>query len=179
MVEKTHTAVHQNGEHAKAFPPLDPDTYASQLIWLAITFGLLHLLVRRVFLPRVGAILDERNARAMGELALAEELKSDTEAAITRYEQALADARIKANDIAKGMRERLASQTDKERARVEAQLAAMFAEAESRIAAAKSKSLASIGEVASSVTSAVVFRLIDKEVTADEVKRVLMPRAAE
>jgi F-type H+-transporting ATPase subunit b len=179
MAEKTHTAVHQNGEHAKAFPPLDPNTYASQLIWLAITFGLLYLLVRRVFLPRVGAILDERNARRMGELALAEKLKSDTEAAIARYEQALTDARIKANDIAKGMRAKLASETDKERARIEAQLAAMLAEAENRIVAAKSKALASIDEVASGVASAVVLRLIDKEVTTDEVKKALMQRAAE
>jgi F-type H+-transporting ATPase subunit b len=179
MVEKTHTAVHRNGEHAKAFPPLDPDTYASQLIWLAITFGLLYLLARRVFLPRVGAILNERNARTIGELALAEKLKSDTDAAIARYGQALTDARIKANDVAKGMRETLATETAKERARIEAQLAAMLAEAESRIAASKSKALASIDEVASGVASAVVFRLIDKEVTTDEVKKALMQRAAE
>ena len=55
----------------------------------------------------------------------------------------------------------------------------MLTEAEGRIAAAKSKALASGGEVAADVAGAAVSRLIGKEVTTDEFKRALMQRAAE
>jgi F-type H+-transporting ATPase subunit b len=62
---------------------------------------------------------------------------------------------------------------------IEAQITLMLTEAEGRIAAAKSKALASVGEVAADVAGAAVSRLIGKEVTTDEFKRALMQRAAE
>jgi F-type H+-transporting ATPase subunit b len=163
----------------KVFPPLDASTFAPQLFWLAITFGVLYVLVRWIFLPRIDAILGERIGSKGGDFALAEKLKRDTEAALARYEQALVGARTKANDVAKGMRDHLATETGKERARIEAQIAALLAESVSRIAAAKSKALVSVDEVASDVASAVVSRLINKELTADEVKGALIQRAAE
>jgi F-type H+-transporting ATPase subunit b len=171
--------VQQSTGHAKAFPPLDPNTYAPQLIWLAIAFGVLYLLMQRLFLPRIGAILDERRGCIRGDLALAEQLKTDTEAALAKYEQALADARTKANDVAKSMRDKLAFETGKEREKVEVQITHMLAEAESRIAATKAKALANVDEAASDVAGAIVSLLIDKEVPAEEVKRALAQRAAE
>jgi F-type H+-transporting ATPase subunit b len=178
MAEQIHAAVQPSGEHTKVFPPLDPNTYASQLIWLAITFGLLYLMVRRIFLPRVDAILEDRSGRIKGDFAATEKLKRDMEVTLATYQDALRNARTKADGVAKGMREKLAAETDTERARIEAHIAAMLAEAENRIEAAKSKALASVGEIASDVASAVVARLIGKEVTTDEVKRAVAQPAA-
>ena len=48
-----------------------------------------------------------------------------------------------------------------ERARIEAEIAARISEAEKRIAAAKARALASVGEIANEVTSAIVSKLID------------------
>jgi F-type H+-transporting ATPase subunit b len=176
MDENTHTAVQQSPEHAKAFPPLDPNTYEPQLVWLAITFGALCLLMRWVFLPRINAICDARSGQIKGDLALADKLKVDTEAALATYEQALANARTKAHDVAKGMRDKVATETGKERVKVEAEITRMLTEAESRITAAKAKALANVDEVAGDVVGAVVSQLIDKEVTTDEVNRVLTQR---
>ena len=66
-----------------------------------------------------------------------------------------------------------------ERARIEAEIAARISEAEKRIAASKAKALASVGEIANEVTSAIVSKLIDEEVTTDEVKSALVKHAAE
>jgi hypothetical protein len=54
-----------------------------QLIWLAITFGLLYVLLKRFFLPHIEAIQNERSDRIKGDFALTEKLKKDTEAAIS------------------------------------------------------------------------------------------------
>jgi F-type H+-transporting ATPase subunit b len=177
--QKAGTAVSEGVGPGKVFPPLDPGTFAPQLIWLALTFGLLYLVLKRVVLPRVGEVIEERSDRVKRDLAQAEKLKADTEKALANYEQALGEARVKAGAITKTMRDKLTAEVDKERAKVEAQIAAKLGEAESRIAETKTKALASVGDIASEVAGVIVTRLIGKEVTKDEVKRALVQRAAE
>jgi F-type H+-transporting ATPase subunit b len=57
--EVPHDAGHGEG----AFPPFDPSTFPSQILWLAITFGLFYLFLKRVIVPRLGAIMDVRENR--------------------------------------------------------------------------------------------------------------------
>ena len=45
---------------AGVFPPFDRSTFPSQLLWLAITFGLFYLFLKKVVLPRIGGILEVR-----------------------------------------------------------------------------------------------------------------------
>jgi F-type H+-transporting ATPase subunit b len=179
MAQKAGTAVPEGGGHAKVFPPLDPGTFAPQLVWLALTFGLLYLILKRVALPRVGEVIEERRERIKRDLEQAEKLKADTEAALSEYEQALSEARGKANAIAKSKRDKLTAEVDKERAKVEAEIAARLTEAERRIADTKARALAGVGDIASEVAGAIVSRLIGAEVSKDEVKRALVQRAAE
>ena len=51
-----------------AFPPFDPSTFPSQILWLAITFGLFYLFLKRVVLPRIGGILEVRRDRIAQDL---------------------------------------------------------------------------------------------------------------
>jgi len=179
MAQKAGTAVPESGAHAKVFPPLDPGTFAPQLVWLALSLGLLYLLLKRVALPRVGEVIEERADRIKRDLEQAEKLKAETEAALANYEQALGEARTKANAMAKGMRDKLTAEVGKERAEVEAAIAVKLGEAERRIADTKAKALNSVGDIAGEVAGAIVARLIGKEVSKDEVKKALVQRAAE
>ena len=51
------------GAHETGFPPFNPDSFSSQLIWLAISFGILYLLMSRVALPKIATVLEERHDR--------------------------------------------------------------------------------------------------------------------
>ncbi len=51
---------HQGAHEGSAFPPFDTSNFAPQLIWLALVFTLLYVLMSRVALPRVGKILTTR-----------------------------------------------------------------------------------------------------------------------
>ena len=167
------TAVPHDAGHAKVFPPLDPSTFAPQLIWLAIAFTALYLLLSKFALPRVGEVLEERADRIKRDLDTAERLKDDTQKALKAYEKSLADARANASGIAKETRERLGGESDKEKVAIDKQIAAKLADAEKRITATKIKALASVSEVAADTAGAVVKQLIGADVTADEVKRAL------
>ncbi len=91
MAEKVTTgqAGHPDAGHAKVFSPLDAGTFAPQLVWLALTFGLLYLLLKRFALPRVGEVIEERRDRIQRDLEKAEKLKAETAQALATYEQAL------------------------------------------------------------------------------------------
>jgi F-type H+-transporting ATPase subunit b len=175
----TSTTGHSDTGHAKVFPPLDPGTFAPQLVWLALAFGLLYVLLERFALPRVGEVIEERRERIQRDLQRAEELKAETEQALAAYERALAEAHGKAGAIAKDVRDRLAAEVDAERAKAEAQIAGKLADAEARIAQSKAVAMARVGEIAADTAGAIVARLIGKEVSKDEVQRALLQRAAE
>src|SRR5438132_304775 len=87
-------------EHGGGFPPFQKETFASQLLWLALVFVALYLLMSRIALPRIGSILEQRRQRIDGDLADAAELKESSDAAIAAYEKALADARGRAQTLA-------------------------------------------------------------------------------
>jgi F-type H+-transporting ATPase subunit b len=181
MAQKTATGttVPEGPAHAKVFPPLDPATFVPQLVWLALTFGLLYLLLSRIALPRVGEVIEERADRIRRDLEQAEKLKAETQGALAAYEQALSEARAKANAVVKTMRDSLTAEVDKERAKVEAQIAAKLAEAEARIQQTKSRALASVSDIATETAGAIVKKLIGADVSKDELTQALVRRAAE
>jgi F-type H+-transporting ATPase subunit b len=169
----TETGVAHEAGQKSAFPPLDPNHFAPQIIWLAITFAMLYWLLSKVALPRIGEVIEERRDRIQRDIDAAEALKAEMEKAIADYEQSLSEARTKASGIARDTREKLAAQTDKKRHESEAQVNAKIAEAESRISTMKANALSSVNDIASETASAIVSKLIGEDVSAAEAKKHL------
>lgn len=163
---------------AKApFPPFVTDTYASQLLWLAITFGLFYVLMSKVALPRISGILETRSGRIAQDLDEANRLKEESDAAIAAYEQDLADARKNAHGIAQQARDAAKAELDAKRADVEASMAERVAEAEKSIASIKSEAMAEVGSIAEDTTQAILDQLLGGKVTkADVAKAVAAAR---
>jgi F-type H+-transporting ATPase subunit b len=149
-------------------PQLNPLDWGPQILWLLITFGILYLLMVYVALPRIGSVIEARAARIAGDLAAAEKLRRETEAAIAAYEQALAEAKQKAHAIVEEGRTKLKAQTTEERARLESELAARGSDAEARIAAARDAAMKDVNSVAADVAADIVRRLIG--VAADKAE---------
>jgi F-type H+-transporting ATPase subunit b len=153
-----------------AFPPFDADTFPSQLLWLAITFGVLYYLMAKVALPRIAGILEDRRDRIAADLDMAERLKGESEDALVGYEKALAEARSKAFEIAEAARDAAKAAADAETAATEAELSRKLEGAETRIADIKTKALAEVGTIAGEVTGAIVQALIEAKSAASEVE---------
>jgi F-type H+-transporting ATPase subunit b len=150
---------HEGTEVHSAFPPFDATYFPGQLLWLAITFGALYLIMSRVALPRIGSILETRRTRIEGDLREAERLRQETEKAAAAYEEALAEARRNAGVIAEETRASIKADIDGRRADVETGLASRMAEAEARITADKNAALANVGSIAAETAQAVVAQL--------------------
>ncbi|MBX4939912.1 F0F1 ATP synthase subunit B [Rhizobium binae] len=156
----TETGVAE-GEHARGpFPPFDSTTYASQLLWLVITFSVFYLLIQKVIAPRIGAILDQRHTRISQDLDEAGRLKAEADAAVRTYEGELAAARAKSNAIASAARDAAKARAEEDRRAVEASLSEKIKAAEVRIADIKAKAFADVGTIAEETAAAVVEQLI-------------------
>jgi F-type H+-transporting ATPase subunit b len=170
-------AAHE-GEHG-AFPPFDPATFGSQLLWLAIFFGALYFMMSRVALPHIGGIIAERDNRIAGDLAEAARLKQETDAAIAAYEQALATARQNAHGIAQAARDEAKAKADAERKRIEAELQGKLDAAERQIAEVKARALTEVDAIAKEATEVMVDVLLGPRVTQPEVAAAVGAALAE
>lgn len=159
------TEVPSEAHETGVFPPFNGETFPSQLLWLAITFGLLYWIMTKAALPRISGILEDRRDRIAGDLAEANRLKMESDAAIAAYEQALADARNRAHGIAADTRAKLKAEIDGRRQEAETGLQARLTDAESRIGEIKSAALSQVGEIANEAASALVEALIGKAPT--------------
>ena len=176
LAEATQPAAHATtgteaappGEH-KSFPPFDSSTFPSQLLWLAITFGLLYYLMAKVALPRIGSILEVRRDRIASDLDTAERLKLESEEAEAAYQKALANARAKAFTIAETARVQAKAASDAQRAEAEAALNKLLAAAETRIGEIKAKALSDVGAIAGDATEAIIAALTGTAIGRGEV----------
>jgi F-type H+-transporting ATPase subunit b len=148
-----------DGGHKAPFPPFQKDTFASQLVSLAIAFVALYLIVSKIALPRVGSLLDERQGKIDGDLAEAEKLKDASDAALKAYEGELAAARARAQAIGAETREKLNAASEAERKTLEGRLSVKLAEAEQAIAATRTAAMRNVRGIAADAAAAIVQRL--------------------
>ncbi|UJP11371.1 F0F1 ATP synthase subunit B [Microbacterium sp. KUDC0406] len=83
--------------------PLIPAWY--DIVWSAVWFLIILIVVWKVALPRLTKMLDERSAAIEGNIAKADEAQKQAEAALEEYTRQLAEARTEAGTIREAARE--------------------------------------------------------------------------
>lgn len=83
--------------------PLIPAWY--DIIWSALWFIVILVVVWKVALPRFTKMLDERSAAIEGNIAKADEAQKEAEATLEEYTRQLAEARTEAGEIRESARE--------------------------------------------------------------------------
>lgn len=151
-------------------PQLVPADWAPQLVWLAITFGVLYLIMAKFALPKIGSIIEQRRDRIANDLQQAAKLKEQTEEAIANYETALAEAKAKAHGIAQETRDKLNAEIDDQTKVVEERLNEKTRQAEERIKAMKEVALTQVQEVASDTAETIIGELIGATPTKAKLK---------
>ena len=144
------------GGGALGMPQLCFDWFPNQIFWLVVALGSIYLILSRVALPRIGAVIAERQGTITGDLAAADDLRSEAEAAEAAYEQALRDARAEAQKIAAANRAEIQAELDAAIADADERIAERAAEGEAQIAAIREEAAASTREVARETAMAIV-----------------------
>ncbi|MBU3029428.1 F0F1 ATP synthase subunit B' [Paracoccus marinaquae] len=152
----TAAAGAEAAESASGMPQLDFSTFPNQIFWLVITLGVLYWVLSRIALPRIAAVISDRQGAITGDLMAAEEFKQKAKEAEAAYDKALADARVEAGKIVAANRAEIQKELDAAIARADAEIAARTAESEKRLAEIRTSSAADAREVARDVTGELV-----------------------
>lgn len=137
-------------------PQLNIDTFGNQIFWLVLTLIVIYFVLSRVALPRIAAILAERQGTITNDIAAAEDLKARAKEAEAAYEKALADARSEAQRIAGETRAAIQSDLDAAIAKADAEIAAKSAESEKAIAEIREGAQEAVKEVAKDAAKDIV-----------------------
>ncbi|HVV33980.1 MAG TPA: hypothetical protein VHC73_12195 [Vitreimonas sp.] len=137
-------AAHGGGEAKSSFPPFDPTLFASQLVWFALSFIALYLLLSRFVLPKIGGVLHTRASTISGDLDSAAQKSAEADAAKIAMEKAVAKARADARAMVDAARADTQAKLNAEQEAAEARLVAKIELEEGQVAAARSKALADV-----------------------------------
>ena len=143
MATETH-----GGTEAAGMPQLEFSTFPNQIFWLVIALLAIYFILSRIAMPRIAAVLAERQGTITNDVAAAEELKLKAVEAEEAYDKALADARAQAHQIVAEAKAEIQADLDVEIQKADAEIAAKTAESEKAIAAIRDSAAESVREVA-------------------------------
>jgi F-type H+-transporting ATPase subunit b len=154
-------------------PQFDPSTFTSQIFWLFAIFFILYFLMSKIALPKVGEVLERRHKTIEDNLGKARALKDETDAAIAKYEAALAEARNAAHaDIREASEKAAAEQSAKTEAMVK-KLSKKTSDAEKRIADAKAQAMTGVAEAAADIARDATDKLIGVKVQTKTAEKAV------
>jgi F-type H+-transporting ATPase subunit b len=146
-------------EGSGGMPQLDYHSFAPQLVWLAIAFLALYLVMSRLAVPRIADTLERRQAKIQGDLDAAEKANEDTRALVAAYEKRMADTRDEARKLVRERGEADNSAASARLAALHDKLAAQIGEAEKRIARQRDDVMAGLETMAKDIGQEVYAKL--------------------
>ena len=173
MAEPVTTATTEVPKKEGGFPPFDTTTFPSQFFWLAVTFGLMFVVLWRVTGPRINAAITGRRGAINSAIQEAAKARAEAESAQAGYESALAAARTNANALAEQTRQTLNAEIAKAKAEADAQAAKAMHDADARIARTRENAKTAVGSAARDAAIAIVERLTGDSVSADEAAKAI------
>jgi F-type H+-transporting ATPase subunit b len=163
------------------FPPLQVETFANQLFWLAICFAVLYWIVSSFIAPRVGSVLEKRHDTLMRDRKQAVKARDKANETLMAYTATLNDAKTKARDAVANAKAEAQVRLEAQRKEADAALAEKVAQAQVKLQAIRAESVKHVETIANDNTRLIVQQLLAQDiapnVVANEVTRVLRGNA--
>ena len=167
-------AAHAGGP---GMPQLDIGTFPNQILWLILALLAIYFILTKIALPRISAVIAERQGTLTNDLAAAEDLKRQAADAEEAYNTALANARAEAQRISQETRDEIQAQLQVEIDKADAEIAAKTAESTARIGEIEQSAAHTAETVARDVAAEIVNALSPgQDVDADAIAAAVTNR---
>lgn len=162
------------GHERKEPPPqLRPESYASQLFWLTLTFALLYLLISRSALPKIQSVVESRRQRLADDLEAAETLSREAKSAQEAYQREQAEARMRANALIIEMQAANEQLARDEHAALDKTLSKKLSDADKSLREQCTRIEKDLAPIAEEAASMIVEKLLGKAPEAAIVKKAV------
>lgn len=139
-----------------------------ELVWGAVGFLILFVILKKVAFPQLNAMLEERQAAIQGKLEEAERVRAEAAAVQTQYEGKIAESRTEANRIveeAKQQAERVAADI---RAKAEAEAQQIRAKAGEDLGAERARLVQDLRGQVAALSVEIAGKIVQRELSADQ-----------
>jgi len=158
-------------------PQFDLAKWPGQMVWMLIVFGVMLFLFAKVFVPRLGGTISDREDRIAGDIGDARRLKEQADQQAATAASEMVAARSAAHKLAIDAKAKAGADTAAQEAVEEARLNETLAKAETRIGVARDQAMSHVRDIASETAQAIVAHLTGREASAAEVKSALSGQA--
>lgn len=148
VVEEVHQA-HGGG----GLPQFNPDTWASQIFWLAISFTILYVFFAKFILPSLTATIENREGKIKGDLNAARDLSKQAEKIRLEYEAELKNASKKAASDIKAIDDAAKAKTAQYLADFRKKFDTEVQSTESKLDASKGQALVEMQKIAAEIAA--------------------------
>ncbi|MEO5938543.1 MAG: ATPase [Sphingomonas sp.] len=148
-------------------PQFQLANFLPQMVWLAIFFAILYFGIVRLTLPKVGRVMQAREDQVAGDVATAEQAKTEADRMAADYDADVASAQDAARARLGNARAAAASALEAKLNKSNDALAAKSAEAQAALDTARDAAFGQIESVAADAAADIVERLTGKRPGGD------------
>jgi len=146
-------------------PQFDFANSVPQLAWLTLFFTILYFGIVKATLPRIGRVVDGREAQVKGDIAQAESAKIEADQVRQSYQATLAEARRNAQAMVAEAQSSATLATEKKLHDADAVIQQRLSEAEAALAASRTAVAAEMEKAAAEAAADIVALLGGKRPT--------------
>ena len=154
-------------------PQLDTSTFTSQLFWLVVCFFSMMFIMSKFIIPKIADIMEQRQRKIDGYLNKAADLKEQAEAALRKYQNALAAATEKADKSLADTKDEMNRLISDKQSELEARLQKKIKEGEKEINAGKEEALKQIKDVSEDLALDVIKKIGISGIKASDIKAAI------
>jgi F-type H+-transporting ATPase subunit b len=174
MAADPATAAAAAAEHGSGgLPQFDLAQWPGQMVWMLIIFGVLFLLFAKVFVPRVGGTIADREDRIAGDIGKARQLKDEAEAQAAAAAADTAKARAGAQKLALDAKAKAQAEAAAREAVEDAKLVETLAKAEAKITVTRDEAMVHVETIALDTALAMIAKLTGAVLTPEDAKSAL------
>ena len=151
-------------------PQLNPEFFASQLFWLAITFVFLFIFLWRISLPRINSVQTKRENKIKEDIKKAKQLQAEAEDIQEQINKQLDQAKSDSAELIKSAFIKLQDESSKKLEELDKNLSTKIDATYETIEKNKSESMSQIYEQINDITKLMISKISNIKVNDEEIQ---------